>query len=188
MCSWCSKPLLVRLVLVFPPLRVASSPICKSSCSKAITLSVWLSWNKKRLSRVALPVISADQRFPTNFLPASHSRRSFSIFETISHNHPQCGLSRQVKSWLYFLTVLSPFFRWSIFKTCPSLFSAQSSQPSERRLPSTEGGLFPHHPLREHLLHELASFTLNSLAIPGFYIFWSNNSSNYCQTCETRAQ
>ena len=145
-----------------------SSPICKSACSKAITLSVWLSWNKKRLSRVALPVISADERFPTNFLPASHSRRSFPIFETINHNHPQCGLSRQD---LYSLTIFSSFLVGVYVKLAQASFSAQSSQPSERRLPSTEGGLSPHHPLREHLLHELASFTLNSLAIPGFYIF-----------------
>ena len=148
MCSWCSKPLLVRMVLVVPPLRADSSPICKSACSKAITLSVWLSCNKKRLSRVALPVISADERFPTNFLPASHSRRSFPIFETISHNHPQCGLSRQVKSWLYFLTILSSSFRWSIFKTCPSLFFCTIFSTIRETIALNRGRTFPSPTLR----------------------------------------
>ena len=72
------------------------------------------------------------------------------------------------KSWLYFLTLFSSFLVGVYVKLAQASFSAQSSQPSERRLPSTEGGISPHHPLREHLLHELASFTLNSLAIPDF--------------------
>ena len=68
------------------PLIVDSSPICKSACSKAITLSVWLSWNKKRLSRVALPVISADERFPTNFLPYQSLK---TLFPHLRDHQPQ---------------------------------------------------------------------------------------------------
>ena len=142
MCSWCSKPLLVCMVLVGPPLRMDSSPICKSACSKAITLSVWLSWNKKRLSRVSLPVISADERFPTNFLPASHSRRSFPIFETISHNRPQCGLSRQELALLFDNILL--FF--SKCKTCPSLFFCTIFSTIRETIALNRGRTFPSSP------------------------------------------
>ena len=186
MCSWCSKPLLVRMALVAPPLRVASSPICKSACSKAITLSVWLSWNKKRLSRVALPVISADERFPTDFLPASHSRRSFPIFETISHNHPQCGLSRQKLALLFDSILL--FFSWSICKTCPSLFFCTIFSTIRETIALNRGRTFPSSPTQRTSAAWTSKLHFELVSHTWFYIFWWNNPSNYCQTCETRAQ
>ena len=143
MCLWCSKPLLVRMVLVVPPLIVDISPICKSACSKAITLSVWLSWNKKRLSRVALPVISADERFPTNFLPYQSLK---TLFPHLRDHQPQSPSMRTFSARSLLFDNILLFFSWSICKTCPSLFFCTIFSTIRETIALNRGRTFPSSP------------------------------------------
>ena len=118
---------------------------------------------------------------PPTFCSASHSRRSFPIFETISHNHPQCGLSRQELALLFDNILL--FFSWSICKTCPSLFFCTIFSTIRETIALNRGRTFPSSPTQRTSAAWTSKLHFELVSHTCFYIIWSNNSSTYCQTC-----